>query len=170
MKRLLLTVPIALLALWGFAGPTLADSDSGSALRTRLTGFQEVPPILTNGHGTLTLRIRGDHIDYELTYSDLSSPATAAHIHFAQKGVNGGIVAFLCGGGGKPVCPPGGGRVTGTITPADILAIPAQGLAAGNFAGAVRIIRSGDSYGNVHTTNHPDGEIRGQIPGTDRED
>ena len=41
-------------------------------------------------------------IDYELTYSNLSSTASAAHIHFAQPGVNGGIVAFLCGGGGKP--------------------------------------------------------------------
>src|SRR5437868_10701751 len=107
MKRLLLTVPLALLALWSLSGATLAD-DSASTVRTNINGFQEVPPKLTNGHGTLTLSIHGSSIDYRLTYSDLSTPATAAHIHFAQKGVNGGILAFLCGGGGKPTCPPAG--------------------------------------------------------------
>ena len=25
-----------------------------------------------------------------------------AHVHFAQRGVNGGVSFFLCGGGGKP--------------------------------------------------------------------
>ena len=53
--------------------------------------------------------------------------------------------------------------MTGTITAADILAITAQGLAAGDFAGAVRALESGNTYANVHTTNFPAGEIRGQI-------
>jgi len=53
--------------------------------------------------------------------------------------------------------------VTGTITAADILAITAQGLAAEDFAGAVRAIESGNTYVNVHTTLFPGGEIRGQI-------
>jgi CHRD domain-containing protein len=103
-------------------------------------------------------------IAYTLTFADLSTTAAAAHLHFAQRGVNGGIFAFLCGGGGKPACPAAGGTVTGTITAADILApSPDQGLAAGDFAGAVRALRSGNTYANVHTTRFPGGEIRGQV-------
>ena len=32
---------------------------------------------------------------YTLRYSDLEGQIRQAHIHFAQKGVNGGIVVFL---------------------------------------------------------------------------
>ena len=126
-----------------------------------LNGFQQVPPVLTNGRGTFTATISRHSISYKLTYSGLSSSVTAAHIHFAQPGVNGGVIAFLCGGGGKPACPSNG--VTGTITVADILAVPTQGLAVGNFAGAVRAIQNGSTYVNVHTVLFAEGEIRGQI-------
>jgi hypothetical protein len=132
-------------------------------LEANLNGFQQVPSVLSNGRGTFTATIKNGSISYKLTYSGLSSPVTAAHIHFAQRGVNGGVIAFLCGGGNAPACPPNGGTVTGTITAADILAIPTQGLAAGDFAGAVRAIKSGNTYVNVHSTNFPEGEIRGQI-------
>lgn len=139
-------------------------------LGARLDGFHEVPSKLTNGHGTFKATISGNTISYELTFADLSTPAVASHIHFAQPGVNGGIFAFLCGGGGKPACPPAGGTVTGTITAADILApSPDQGLAAGDFAGAVRALRSGNTYANVHTNRFPAGEIRGQIRVTEDE-
>jgi CHRD domain len=168
MKRLFVTVPVALLALWALAGATLADEGGGS-LRTSLSGFQEVPPRLTNGHGTLTLQLGARQISYVLTYSGLSSPATAAHLHFGQKGVNGDIFAFLCGGPKPPACPPSG-TVSGTIEAADIIGIPAQGVPAGDLGAALRIIRSGTAYANVHTGTFPGGEIRGQVPGTGRDD
>src|SRR5438093_10710357 len=119
-----------------------SNEGSNEDLNTRVNGFHLVPSILSDGRGTFTGTISRGSISYTLTYSRLSSPVTAAHIHFAQPGVNGGIFAFLCGGGGKPPCPPNGGTVTGTITAADILAIPAQGIVAGDFAGAVRAIES----------------------------
>jgi hypothetical protein len=73
------------------------------------------------------------------------------------------VAAFLCGGGGKPACPPAGGTITGTITAADVVAIPTQNLAAGDLASLMKAIRAGVAYVNVHTTNFPSGEIRGQI-------
>jgi hypothetical protein len=169
MKRLLLTVPLALLALWALSGATLAD-DSANTVRTNINGFQEVPPKLTDGHGTLTLHLKGDSIDYSLTYSGFKTPVLFAHLHFAQKAVNGGIFTFLCSGMGKPDCPPFG-TVTGTIKAADIVSpVPDQNLAKGDFAGAVRIIRSGNAYVNVHTEQFPAGEIRGQIRATQTDD
>lgn len=159
--RLLMVAPV-MVCLW-IGSTSIARADSGNNLRTRLTGFHEVPPILTDGTGLFTASVGSSSLTYSLTFSNLSSAATAAHIHFGQPGVNGSVVVFLCGGGGKPACPAGGGTVTGTITAADVLAVPAQGVTGGSFADLLRILRSGDAYTNVHTTDHPAGEIRGQI-------
>jgi hypothetical protein len=165
--------PMAVLAAFCLVTLTGSFATAGSdnvALQARLDGFQEIPAKLTDGHGTFKATIGANSIAYTLTFADLSTAAAAAHLHFAQRGVNGGIFAFLCGGGGKPACPAAGGTVTGTITAADILApSPDQGLAAGDFAGAVRALRSGNTYANVHTTRFPGGEIRGQIRATEAE-
>ncbi len=136
----------------------------GRAFRAKLSGFSEVPPVLTAGRGAFRARIvdDGPALAFELTYSNLSAPTTAAHIHFGPPGVNGEVIAFLCGGDGKGECPTEG-TVSGRITAEDIRGIPSQGLAAGDLEGALRIIRSGNAYVNVHTTAFPAGEIRGPI-------
>ena len=146
------------------------SADAGSAnLSARLSGFSEVPPNLTAGSGSFHATVQGNSLTYKLSFSNLSATATQSHIHFAQSGVNGGVFLFLCGSAatpgpaGTPTCPAAGGTVTRTVTAADLLAVPAQGVAAGDFAGVLRIIRSGDAYVNVHTTTHPAGEIRGQV-------
>lgn len=142
-----------------------AFAQDGPKLRAKLVGFQEVPPKLTQGTGEFkaTVDLNAKTISYTLTFSNLSSDALFSHIHFGQHAVNGAIYIFLCGGPTTPVCPAGGGTVTGTITAADVLAVPAQNITAGDFEGALRIIRSGTAYVNVHTTNFPAGEIRGQV-------
>jgi hypothetical protein len=81
--------------------------------------------------------------------------------------VSGAVAAFLCGGT-KPACPAAGGTVSGTIVAADVLAIPAQGLAAGDLAGLLKAMRAGVTYANVHTATFGSGEIRGQIRGSGR--
>lgn len=105
---------------------------------------------------------------YTETFSGLTSSVLQSHIHFAQPGVNGSVVVFLCtnlgnGPAGTPACPAGGGTVTGTITAASVLSVPAQHITAGDFAAVLNFIRAGDGYANVHTMNFPGGEIRGQI-------
>lgn len=91
------------------------------------------------------------------------APSTAAHIHFGQPGVNGGVIAFLCGGDDRPNCPGVAGTVSGVISAADILAIAGQGLQAGDLEGALQAMRRGAAYVNVHSTLFPEGEIRGQV-------
>jgi len=149
----------------------ITSADEGTVpLRAKLTGFQEVPPKLSPGTGRFEATVTGSTLSYTLTYSTLSSNVLAAHIHFAQPGVNGAIFLFLCGSAanpgpaGTPTCPPDGGTVSRSgVTAADILGVPAQGLTAGDFAAALTILESGDAYVNVHTSNHPDGEIRGLV-------
>ena len=138
--------------------------------RAKLSGFNEVPPKLTGGNGTFSATVQGGSLTYKLTFSGLSTPAFMSHIHFAQAAVNGGIFLWLCGSAtapgpaGTPTCPAGGGTVSRTVTAADIVTIsPDQGVNAADFAGALRILESGDAYVNVHTTRFPGGEIRGQV-------
>lgn len=132
--------------------------------RAELSGFEEVPPVLTPATGTFVARVAqgGGAIEYHLTYSNLSTPAFEAHLHFGQPGVNGEIFAYLCGGDG-PECPGDGGVIKGVITAEDILAIPDQGLEAGDLEGALTLMRRGLAYVNVHSSAIPRGEIRGQV-------
>ena len=138
---------------------------AGTPRLTLLSGYHEIPAIYTDGHGTFEsyLNKSKTELKYILTFSDLSSPATVAHIHFGERGTAGGILAFLCGGGGKPACPANGGVIYGKIKASDILAIPAQGIKAGHFKQFLAVLDNGSGYANVHTSLHPGGEIRGQL-------
>jgi hypothetical protein len=144
---------------------TMAGASHGGFHAT-LSGSDEVPAISTTGAGSFAATLAdtrlGPAIRYRLEYSGLEGMAMAAHIHFGQEDVNGGIVAFLCGGGGKPDCPQSG-IVTGLVTADDVIGPAGQGIAAGEFDEAVAAMEAGLTYVNVHTDKHPGGEIRGQV-------
>jgi len=176
MKRIRIAESMAgllVMAMLALPAPAMADE----TLQAEMSGFQEVPAISTTGSGEFRAKISNDEtsIEFELSYSDLEGitppPATAplaAHIHLGQRGVNGGVSIFLCGGGGKPACPPQPATVTGTLDASGVGGPAGQGIAAGEFAELLRAIRSGVTYANVHTTRWPGGEIRGQIKGSSR--
>jgi hypothetical protein len=147
------------------------DGDEGGRrgrFSARLCGYEEVPAVSSDGRGSFRAAIDGDTIRFELAYRDLEASVTAAHIHFGQPGVAGGVVAFLCGGGGKPACPPAPATIEGTVTASDVAGPTGQGIAAGEFDELVRALRDGMTYANVHSSMFPTGEIRGQILGGDR--
>ena len=107
-----------------------------------LDGASEVPPTKSGGTGTLaaTLDTSTRILVYTLTYSGLSGPAGAAHFHGpAPAGKNGGVEAPI-----KPATSPAKGT-------AQLTEQQAKDLEAGLF------------YVNVHTKEHPAGEIRGQV-------
>jgi hypothetical protein len=166
MRKITAVVALLVLAAGAFAlfGPSVSAQSGGSVFTARLQGFNEVPAISTTGEGNFRARILGDRqaIRYVLSYSDLDSTAFAAHIHIGQRDVNGGVIAFLCGGGDKPPCPPSG-TVRGTIDAADVVGPDSQGIEPGSFGEVVRAIRAGVVYANVHSDRFPGGEIRGQL-------
>jgi len=146
--------------------PTLVESqNSGTEFTAELSGFQEVPAISTAGRGEFRATIVNEsQIQFQLQYSDLEGGAiSAAHIHFGQRSVNGGVSAFLCGGA-KPPRPPSG-TITGTVTALDVMGPAEQGIGAQQFSELVRAMRAGVTYANVHTGLYPNGEIRGQLEG-----
>jgi len=152
--------------------------------KARLDGFFEVGAlnaetgaIFTNGTGSLTLTINGNSASYRLSFSGLTSNVTQAHLHFGKVHVPGGIYAFLCtnltppaGVPTPPACPAAGGTVTGTLTAANILAVPGQHIPAGDFGVLLAGVGSNTTYANVHTVSFPAGEIRGQVRRSDEDD
>ncbi len=177
MRRLaMMVVPLLLLGM--LSAPSSAQRQGQQRRFTAtLTGYEEVPSISTAARGTFQARLRrtnaGPVIAYRLSYSNIQN-AFAAHIHFGQRAVVGGVAAFLCGGGDKPACPSTGGTVGGVIDGADVVGPANQGIAPGDISELIAALRAGVTYVNVHTNDgnatpnegpgdFPGGEIRGQI-------
>ncbi len=138
-------------------------------IRESLSGYEEVPAISTAADGRFAARIHfNDSISYQLTYSDMETNVTQAHIHFAQAAVNGPIVVFLCsnlGNGpvGTQACPENGGTITGTFDADDVLTAGTSGIAIGEFDELLSAMRAGATYVNIHTVARGGGEVRSQI-------
>ena len=129
-----------------------------------LSGAEEVPPINTAGTADFAMTIQPGTITFSLTFSGLSSNLAVAHLHFAPSKVAGGVMIFLCGGGGQPACPAAtSGTITGTITAANVTGPTTQGIAPGDLDSALEAVRAGLSYANMHTANFGGGEVRGQV-------
>jgi CHRD domain len=175
-RRIQLAGAVALVALLGVVGAALAGG-GGSKISERLTGYEEVPAISTDGSGKFQARIARfeDEIRYRLSYRDLEGEVTQAHIHLGQEGVNGGISVWLCGNpsativppAGTPLCPASPATVSGEIGPEDVVGPATQGIEPAieddEFDELVDAIDAGVTYANVHSTKWPGGEIRGQL-------
>jgi TPP-dependent trihydroxycyclohexane-1,2-dione (THcHDO) dehydratase len=103
-----------------------------------------------------------------LSYKNLSTPASQAHIHVGATKTSGAFALFLCGPAGSAAhmaCPndsTNSGTVTDTLSAADVV-INAQGIKPGELAKVLAAIAAGNTYVNVHSSQLPGGEIRGQV-------
>jgi CHRD domain len=159
------------IALVSAIGITVAMAVNKPNVKGSLSGYQEVPAVSSEASGKFEAKVPkgGGPIRYELRYRGIPD-VTQAHLHFAQKGVNGGIVVFICSDGappppaGTPDCPEGSGTLTGNITSDDVTdGAETQGIAAGELNEVKRAIRAGVIYANVHSDVFPGGEIRAQL-------
>ncbi|MDR3533170.1 MAG: CHRD domain-containing protein [Rhodopila sp.] len=121
-----------------------AASAATVSYSARLSGSREIPKTDTKGTGRLdaTFDTKTKELKYTLTFSDLSGPATAAHLHGpANTKQTAGVLAPL--GDKNPTSP-----VSGSLTLTD---------------DQVKALQSAKIYVNVHTAANPGGEIRGQV-------
>jgi len=161
MKKLAFLV----LTVLCFSVVTVA-SDDDVVFTASLRGAHEVPAANSDGSGTFRAIIFKDGtITFTETFNNLTGSPLVSHIHFGEIHVAGGVMIFLCGGGGQPACPAGSSGTinNGTITAANVVGPAGQGITAGDLASALRAIRQGAGYVNIHTTKFPGGEIRGQV-------
>ncbi len=108
----------------------------------KLTGADEVPANTTAGSGTVqaTYDPASKTLNWKVSYSGLTGPATMAHIHGpADPGKNAGVlIAF----------PKADSPIEGSAVLTDAQA---------------RDLQAGKLYVNVHTAEHKGGEVRGQL-------
>ena len=133
--------------------------------QTHLTGDAERPaPNDSKAQGQAIFRVSNDgsEIQFKLMVANIEN-VNQAHIHCCADSENtAGVVVWLYPSGPPPVLIAGrsqGVLAEGTITQSSLI---------GNLAGQpvsvlLDRIASGLAYVNVHTTQFPPGEIRGQI-------
>jgi hypothetical protein len=119
-----------------------------AALRSALTSRQEVPKPKGNVRratgafvGTVTKEGTAGAVTWRLTFSRLTGPAVAAHIHVGRAGRAGPVAVALCG-------PCRNGQRGSAIVNAATLAA----------------LEAGRGYVNIHTRRNPAGEVRGPRP------
>jgi hypothetical protein len=176
-----LSIAIAVALIGITTSSAWADGNKGKTFSTRLSGYNETPLTLnSSGSGEFSATVNKDgSISYTLSYRDLASPVLQSHIHFGRPAITGQIVLFLCTNLTPPVgvpapqaCPQQG-TISGTLTAADVIARPTQGIdgAAAGLAEMVKAMRASAAYANVHTQTFPSGEIRGTVgPGDDEDE
>jgi Cu/Zn superoxide dismutase len=143
-----------------------SSTSSDKEFSARLTGSKEVPPVDTDATGRIRLAAKPqDALDYQISLSNLNGVVTGAHIHRGSTGTNGPVLSNLNIGGAFASASAGDGSASastssgGTITSSDL-----KGPLAGkHVSDLVKLIEDGNAYANVHTRQHPNGEIRGQL-------
>ncbi|AOI93335.1 CHRD domain-containing protein [Burkholderia pseudomultivorans] len=128
------------------AGALVAGSAAAETVRlsASLQPSSEVPPTATHGSGAVDASYdTATHtLKWTITYENLTGPATAAHFHGpAPVGQNAGVQVPI---------------------PKDELASPIKGSKVLTDAQVTELM-GGKWYFNVHTKEHPSGEIRGQL-------
>ncbi len=135
-----LTCAAALAGTFALPLPALAEVVNYGA---QLAGSSEVPPNDSAGTGSVeaTYDTESKAFSWTITYSGLTGDATAAHFHGPADAT----------ANAPPVVPLEGS-----------LASPISGSATLDDAQAADL-EAGRWYFNLHTAQHPDGEIRGQV-------
>jgi hypothetical protein len=120
--------------------------NGGRPLTATLTGAAELPgPGDPDGKGTATIRLNQGQgkVCFVLTASNITLPASAAHIHVGAVTTFGPVVV--------PLTAPDATGISGGCTSAS--------------RDLIKTIRTNPSnyYVNIHTTDFPNGAIRGQL-------
>lgn len=148
MKRIAMTVVLALAAI-ALVATTAGATDGTATLSTTLTGAAEVPgPGDPDGMGSATIELRIEAHDaaqvcWTIEVENITLPAAAAHIHVGDRHTAGPVVVTLS--------PPDGHGNANGCTAADPALVQAI------------IDRPDQYYVNVHTSDFPDGAVRGQL-------
>src|SRR3954469_2396593 len=130
-------------AVAALAVAAISSARSNVSVTAKLTAKQEIPkPTVKDAgaHGSFTATLAGKKLKWKLTFSGLTGPATAAHIHIGAMGKAGPVAVALCG--------------------------PCKSGAHGTATLSAALLKKIDkhlAYVNVHTAKNPAGEIRGQV-------
>jgi hypothetical protein len=121
------------------AGFTKLDSDRPISMHFLLEPSQEVPPSNSTASGECLATLLPGEKKIGISCSHTVADVTAAHIHSGAAGANGSVIC---------------GAESGKSPFAIYCSLSDEQVAA---------VRAGQTYVNVHSTQNPAGEIRGQV-------
>jgi CHRD domain len=143
VKKLVAGLTVVVAASLAVAAPAFGAHANTISVEAKLSAKQEVPAQVVKdktAKGLFTGKLVGKKLTWKLTFSGLTGPASAAHIHMGAMGKAGNVVIALC----TPCKSGAHGKVTIS-------------------AGVKRALAHHKLYVNVHTAKNPNGEIRGQL-------
>jgi hypothetical protein len=133
------------LAVTAFLATGAAAIAEEMKFKADLKGSEEVPPVMTDATGTADVTYDSDAkaLAWRIEYSGLSGEATAGHFHG----------------------PAGPGKNAPPVVGLDVGPSPIEGSieVTEEQAAALEDLTAERWYLNIHTAEHPQGEIRGQV-------
>jgi hypothetical protein len=155
MKRQIFAVVLVAAMSIVLSGGECAGGSNSDFYSASLRPGHEVPPVADagqNGDASVYLS-EGDRSMTVTITTNINSPGklTAAHLHLGAAGTNGGVL-FDIGG-------PDGTRFSRTRAAEDMNAVGT----VDTWEEFLVELKAGNVYVNVHTTDNPAGEIRGQL-------
>ena len=149
---------ITLAALTLACGSSTSTTPQTVTYTAALKGSNEAPtPNTSTATGAATATLTSGVLTYSVTFAGLSSGATAGHIHIGIPGVAGPAIVGFSGVTSTS------GTLTGTVnmTAANVANTSATLVISGDSL--LKAINNGNAYVNIHSSNFPSGEIRGQL-------
>ena len=155
MQRVLTLAMAGVFALLGSAQAQAQTLNFTAAL----SGGNEVPGVSTGSAGTATVSLRQATgvVTYRVDVFNMPVGTTAGHFHVGAPGVSGPVVvgftvlANISNDFG----------ITGTASATDLVPRAAQGI--NSWEDFLQALILGNIYVNIHSTNNPGGEVRGQL-------
>ena len=152
MQRSSLVRPFAFLSLAALSLVACNDATKGQTLfHATLSAANEVPARGSAANGAAGFTLDGDRVLYSIEANQIDN-ITASHIHSGAAGANGPVRVFLFQG-------PTTGAVNGRLVEGSFSAADVTGI---SFEALLAEMQAGTAYVNVHTTQFPGGEMRGQ--------
>lgn len=133
-------------------------AEDATIFQADLTGAGEFPARSTAAVGTVGVYVNGNTVDYTIEVHGIGN-VTGAHIHSGAAGSNGSIRIALYPGPGNNFTTPSG-AVDGVLISGSFNSSQVTGV---TYEELLNQMRAGTAYANVHTTQYPGGEIRGQV-------
>jgi curli biogenesis system outer membrane secretion channel CsgG len=156
-KGYFVVVVAALVSLILVATATTQSYAQNEQYRAKLDGNNEVPPVNTTSDGVINFKTKSGMMTWKMNVTGITD-VTGANIHTGKVGENGDIVVDLLKVS-KHSDTPKGMIMRGNVTDSSLTGP----MAGQTLADLQTAMTNGDTYVNVQTQDHPDGEIRGQV-------
>ncbi len=125
--------------------------------RAKLDGNNEVPAVNTTSEGVINFKTNNDMLTWKMNVTG-TNDASGVNIHKGKAGENGEVIVDIMKVS-KHSDNPKGMTMRGNVTDSSLTG----SMAGQTIADLKTAMANGDTYVNLKTQDHPDGEIRGQI-------